>query len=157
MSIEEESKDLTKKIIEINGIKLEVDLTKCKVITQYKVGDKVKVLVKDYSSYKSCPGIIIGFDNFKVLPTIIIAYLNLDYSSAELVFVYINNESKDIEICSADKNEFMLDKGSILEKMNRVITTKEVELEDLKAKTQAFVDKFNCYFSDPINEQTGEN
>ena len=38
-----------KRIIEVNGIKMEVDLRNAKRIDQFKVGDSVKVLVKSYS------------------------------------------------------------------------------------------------------------
>lgn len=38
-----------KKIVEINGIKMEVDMRHAKTIDTYKIGDRVKVLVKQYS------------------------------------------------------------------------------------------------------------
>lgn len=45
----------SKRIIEINGVKLDVDLSQCKVVENYKVGDAVKVLVKEYSSAEINP------------------------------------------------------------------------------------------------------
>jgi len=36
-----------KKIIEVNGVKLEVDLSSAKVIEEYRVGDVIKVLIAD--------------------------------------------------------------------------------------------------------------
>lgn len=49
----------TKRIIEINGVKLEIDTREAVSIDTVKVGDPVKVLIKDYSSYKSFPGVVI--------------------------------------------------------------------------------------------------
>ena len=54
-----------KRIIEVNGVKMEIDLRNAKVVENYKVGDYVKVLIKEYNSYKSYIGNIIGFDNFE--------------------------------------------------------------------------------------------
>ncbi|MHC4294732.1 MAG: hypothetical protein ACYSTL_04025, partial [Planctomycetota bacterium] len=51
------------RVVEINGVKLEVDLRHAKVIDQFRVGDRVKVLKKKYEKvYESHPGAIIGFD-----------------------------------------------------------------------------------------------
>lgn len=62
--------DNQKTIVEINGIKLEVDLRTAKRVEEYKVGDMVKVLKKEYGdSYKSYAGMIVGFDAFVALPT----------------------------------------------------------------------------------------
>ena len=44
-------------IIEINGLKLEIDLRSAKRIDSFRVGDNVKILRKDYNSYKSCYGV----------------------------------------------------------------------------------------------------
>ena len=40
-----------KKIVEIDGIKLEIDMRTAKRIDQFKVGDKVKILVKKYDTF----------------------------------------------------------------------------------------------------------
>ena len=49
-----------KKIVEVNGIKLEVSLTTDKRIDEYKIGDNVKILMKRYSgAFDSYPGIIV--------------------------------------------------------------------------------------------------
>lgn len=78
-----------KKIIEIGGVKLELDMRTGKTtqIDTFKVGDNVKVLIKEYDSYKSYAGVIVGFDNFKERPTIIVAYLKMGYSEADIKFI----------------------------------------------------------------------
>ena len=55
-----------KRIIEINGVKLEVDMSTAKKIDEYRVGDNVKVLKKDYSgNYDVLAGVIVEFVNLK--------------------------------------------------------------------------------------------
>lgn len=67
--------DQNKRVIEINGVKLEVDMRYAKRVDELRVGSKVKVLNKEYSSYKVYPGVIVGFEEFDNLPTIVVAYL----------------------------------------------------------------------------------
>ena len=87
------------KLIEVNGVKLEVDMRYAKKVEQYRVGDKVKVLIKKYSDTSTSHiGVIVGFDNFEQRPTIIVAYIESDYSGTKLNFVHINKDTKDVEI-----------------------------------------------------------
>ena len=70
-------------IVEVNGIKLEVDLRTAKRIDQLTdqltIGSRVKCLVKQYSDFKTVPGVVVGFEPFEKLPTIVVAYLDTDY------------------------------------------------------------------------------
>lgn len=136
------------KIVEINGVKIEVDLRTCKVIENYKVGDRVKVLIKDYSGYNSYAGVIIGFDDFQKLPTMIIAYLKQSYSSAEINWVYLNAETKDIEICPANALDKFLDKSHALNLFDKEIAKKELELIEIKNKREYFQKEFASYFGE---------
>lgn len=138
-------------IVEINGIKMEVDLRHAKKIEHYKVGDNVKVLVKEYSNYASYPGVIIGFDEFAKLPTISVCYLKTGYN-AEVKFVFINAESTDIEIVhmsDADRIELNL----APEQLDREILRKEAEIADLKAKKAYFLENFNRHLA-PVELHT---
>lgn len=135
-------------IIEINGVKIEVDMRYARKIEAYKVGDRVKLLSKKYGdSYESYPGIIVGFDNFKMLPTIIIAYLETSYSCASIKFAYLNSSSKDIEICPIVDNYIALEKSTIIEAMDRDITKKEEEIFEMKTRKEYFLNNFNEYFN----------
>ena len=137
----------TKKIIEINGVKLEVDLTQATVIDNLKVGDKVKVLKKEYSSYSTYAGIIIGFAAFKELPSIEIAYLDVSYSEAKICFTTYNSESKDIEIIkSYDDNWYPFAEHDIIDKMNREILKKQEEIANIKRQIDYFKNNFDRYF-----------
>ena len=91
-----EKKETT--IIEINGVKLEVDLRHAKRIDELTIGSPVKCLVKKYESYAVYPGIIIGFEPFLSLPTIVVAYLETDTYNADIKFVAFNTNTKDFEI-----------------------------------------------------------
>ena len=88
-------------VIEINGVKMEVDLRHAKRIDEIRVGDRVKVLLKMYDGYKVYPGVVVGFEAFEKLPTIIVAYIKADFVSASVEFLYFNSETKDKEIIKA--------------------------------------------------------
>lgn len=121
---------MDKKIIEINGIKLEVDLRTAEVsnIETFKVGDSVKLLMKRYSkTYESYPGVIVGFDNFKDNPTIIVMYLENDYSEAKMKMAYINASEDAPQICKASEDDILFSKDRVVENLNKAI-------EDAKAK-----------------------
>ena len=139
--------DNTKKIIEVNGVKMEIDLRQAKVIENYKVGDYVKVLIKGYgSNYTSYIGNIIGFDDFKNRPNIVIAYLKNEYSTASIEFVHLNSASEDIEITSLNEWDIPLQKSTILEQFQKEILKKEQEVSEMKNKANIFEQLFGKYF-----------
>lgn len=140
-----------KKIIEINGVKMEVDLRHAKIVDNFKVGDTIKVLIKGYSDYKSHVGMIVGFDEFQKLPTIVIAYLNIEYSSTSINFVYFNSESTDVEICKINDWDIPFSKSQIVEKLNNEINKKENELRELNGKKEMFLQMFGKYFEKKMN------
>jgi hypothetical protein len=135
------------RIIEVNGIKLEVDLRTATQISTYKIGDKVRVLVKQYTDYKSYPGIIVGFDNFTNRPTIIVAYIDASkYSGDPLQFSYINKDNIDTEIAPMLDDFIALDKSNILELMDMIHAKKLQELKEIENKKEYFLKYFNSYF-----------
>lgn len=136
-----------KTIIEVQGVKLEVDLRHAKRIDKFKIGDAVKVLVKEYSDQRVYPGVIVGFENFKDLPTIVVCYLS-KYNS-ELKFNFFNAQSKDFDITASHDSYIAIEKGDVVENMDRAIIKKEEELADLKRKKQYFLKHFDKYFSLP--------
>lgn len=137
-----------KTIIEIKGIKMEVDLTTARKVEEYRVGDCVKVLVKTYNGYESFPGAIIGFDPFQNLPTILIAYVKQGYQEAPMTVIAFNAQTENIELCPANRDELLLDKAGILKLMDREIQRKEDELGDLRRKKEYFTSRFSVYFKD---------
>jgi hypothetical protein len=145
----------TKRIIEINGIKLEVDLRNCKRVDEFKVGSPVKILKKKYSdTYESFFGMIVGFDEFKGLPTIIVAYINPSTWETPLQFAYINEKTNDAEICHQENGDIGIERGDVLEQFNRQLAKKEQELKDLQAKKNYFEKMFGVYFDLKEKEQS---
>jgi hypothetical protein len=139
-----------KRIVEINGVKIEVDLRTAKRVDNFKVGDHVKVLIKEYSSYKSNLGVIIGFDEFKNLPSIVVAYLNISYSCVEIKFLTINSETKDVEIAPCQDQDLVFEKADILGNFDREIEKKREEIRDIERKKNYFLHHYSKYF-DSIN------
>jgi hypothetical protein len=138
-----------KRIIEINGAKFEIDMRTAKQISEYKIGDKVKVLLKEYNStFKSHPGVIVGFDGFVNLPTIIVAFIKTEYNSSPLSFLYLNAETKEAEICPAGDDVALFDKANIEYKMNREIEETSNKLKDLISKRDYFLGRFGEIFSE---------
>jgi hypothetical protein len=135
--------------IEINGVKLEVDMRYAKRIDDLRVGDRVKVLKKVYSDYKIYPGTIIGFEPFEKLPTIIIAYVDKEYSETNIKFLYYNGASTDVEIVKALDGDFLgLEKSDVVSALNNAIEKKELEADELKRKKAFFLENFNRYWAD---------
>lgn len=137
--------------VEINGIKLEIDMRTARKVENYKIGDRVKVLVKEYSSYKPHPGVIVAFDMFEKQPTITVAYLDVDYSGAELKFAYINgnvSEDKDQPEIAPYNDDIHVNRADVIEKLNKEIFKKQTEIEDLERKKSYFLSNFNKYFGE---------
>jgi hypothetical protein len=139
-----------KTIIEIKGVKMEVDLRTAKVVEAYKIGQNVRVLVKDYGDkYRVCPGVIVSFDDFKKLPTIVVAYLEVNYAGAEIKFASINDSDKEdgVEIAPCNYiEETTFKKETVLGFMEKEILTKKSEIETLERKREYFLKYFDRYF-----------
>ncbi len=136
-----------KRVIEINGIKLEVDLSTAKRIDEFRVGDNVKVLRKEYSdSYKIEAGVIVEFVNFKELPTVVIAVFNQDYSGVNIDFINFNAETEGVEIMPCCEHELKLEKCRVMDKFDIEIEGKRRQLEELINKRDYFEKHFQKYF-----------
>lgn len=138
------------RVVEINGVKVEVDLRTAKVVENYKVGNPVKILVKQpYAAIEVFPGVIIGFDDFKDLPTICVAYLKTSYSAAEVCFAYINTKtSENYMIAPLAKIDRIIEKGDALDLLDRAINAEKEKVADLEAKKRYFLVNFDQYFQE---------
>lgn len=139
-----------KQIIEINGVKMEIDLRYAKRIEHLQVGSRVKCLVKGYGDdYKVHPGVIVGFEPFEKLPSIIVAYMDVDYSSASIKFKSYNAKCTDFEIVAdIDNNALEVNKADILTKMQREIERKQLEVQEIEQRRDFFLKNFSIYFTD---------
>lgn len=136
-------------VIEVNGVKLEVDLRHAKRIDQLQVGSRVKCLTKTYSEWVTRPGVVVGFEPFPTKPTIVVAYLETGYASAGLVFKSFNSDTKDFEVVAdLDQNSLEIDKAGVLETFDRELAKKELELRELREKKNFFLTKFGAFFAD---------
>lgn len=137
-------------IIEVNGVKMEVDLRQARVVHQnLRVGTKIKILEKsDYGSPEVYPGVIVGFEPFKDLPTIIVAYLKMSYGSSELKFAYINSSSaKKWDIVPALDDDLPIDRASVIGHFDRSVAAKQKEIEDIESKKAFFLKHFDQFFA----------
>nr|DAJ22992.1 MAG TPA: hypothetical protein [Caudoviricetes sp.] len=135
----------SKRIIEIDGVKVEVDLRTAKRVNSFKVGDNIKILDKEYDNYKVKPGIIVDFAEFQELPTIVIAVFEEgSWSSVpNISFIYYNkNTSEKVEIVSCSEDEIKVSKEGVIERFEREIQKKKNEYEDLKNKLDYFKTHF---------------
>jgi hypothetical protein len=136
------------RIIEINGAKFEIDLRTAKQITQFRVGDRVKVLVKSYGTkYDSFPGVIVAIDAFNNLPSVTVCYIGDDYNGT-LKFATINSQTTETEIAPCT-DDIQVSKADVISRIDREIIKLEAQIEDLNAKKNYFTTKFQTYFEQP--------
>lgn len=132
----EDKLDSDKRIIEINGVKLEVDLRMAKVVEQYKVGDGVKVLRKRYSDqYEVLPAAIVGICEFAALPTIELVAVN---HSGDVEFIVFDAKSEGIEIAPMNKYELALDRQAIESQLLRNVEKAQGAVREAETKLLAF-------------------
>jgi len=134
-----------KQIVEINGVKLEVDLRDARTIDTYKVGDNVKVLIPKYAdTFESRCGVIIGFDDFQKQPTIVVAYLDVTYSEAKIEMAYVHQGSK-YEITHASDGDIPFSKKQILDLLDGQIAKQREALNQATWRKTQFETWFGKY------------
>lgn len=136
--------DENKRIIEINGIKLEVDLRSARRIDEFRVGDSVKVLDTRRGKNDVKPGVITDFANFKELPTLVVAmYKPGDYwTKPTIEFITYNADTEGIEIVGVSAEEIIVSHDTIVQRFDDEIIRKRDELNDLIVKRDTFVKYF---------------
>ena len=137
--------------IEIDGVKVAVDMRTVKKIDVYRVGDNVKVLKKSYDTYHTFSGVIVDFVNFKELPAIVVAYFNQDYSGTIIEFETITKDTKDIEIAPCLPHELSINKKRVIDKFNYEIEQQQHKVDELKAKRDYFLENFGKFFEEEKN------
>ena len=144
-------------VIEINGVKMEVDLRHARRVENIRVGTRVKVLTKKYGdTYEVKHGLVIGFEPFKSLPTIIVAVAKIDYTEAKIEFVYFNSASKDIEMTVAcDDDLAALDKNDFIKNVDREIAANQAKILECEQRKAFFLEKFKCFW-EPIEQAVAD-
>lgn len=136
--------DENKRIIEINGVKLEVDLRSARRIDEFRVGDTVKVLDTRNNKNEMRAGVITDFANFKELPTLIVAiYKAGDYwTEPSIEFITYNSDTEGIEIVGVSAEEVIVSRETIVQKFDDEIAKQRNKLNDLIVKRDTFVKYF---------------
>jgi hypothetical protein len=149
----------TFQVIEINGVKLEVDMRYAKRIEELRIGSRVKVLLSpDYGDVKVHPGIVVGFEPFATLPTIIIAYVAQDYNDVGLKTISYNAKSKNVEIVASVDEDFSVSKDEVLGWFRRERQKLSDKIAEIDAKEQFFLDRFKGYWRDePLADQLAKD
>ncbi|HEX5422626.1 MAG TPA: hypothetical protein VFW94_03695 [Candidatus Acidoferrales bacterium] len=139
-------------IVEINGVKLEVDLRKARVIhDNIKVGSRVKLLEKSaYGGPEVFAGIVAAFEPFESLPTIVVAYVKNAYGETNFVnFAYINASDKSKEkweMVPSQDDDMPIARENIMAGFEREIQKREQEILGLQTRRDYFVRNFGEYF-----------
>lgn len=132
----------TKRIIEVNGVKMELDARTAAIqnVDTYRVGDNVTLLLTE-NSYgspkrtKALSGVIVDFANFTGNPTIVVCYLDDSYP-IELKMAYINKENAENQIVHAERGSF--DAGAGLLKLEKMVGEAEAKLLIAKRNYETF-------------------
>lgn len=135
--------------VQIKDFKIEIDEADIPKRNAYRVGDPIRVLTKKYNNeYNSYPGIIVGFEDFKELPTLRIAYVVSDYSSVEVKIIGYNAKTADVEVAPINPvdNEIHLDRQRMIDIFDKKILLKEQEIVELRAQKEYFIKRFGLFF-----------
>ena len=142
-------------VIEINGLRVEVSAVTTAEYS-FKIGDAAKILVvPSYAGSEPAvhPAVIVNFENFQDLPTLVVAYLTNDYN-AELKFAHVNAKSAArYQLVPADNLTLALDKQYVVQRMDNEITRKERELADLIARKDYFLSRFGKFFTAQLERE----
>lgn len=136
--------------IEINGVKMEVDLRHARRVEELRIGSRVKVLdSRGYSGPEVRPGIIVGFEPFKELPTIVIAYIKAGFSGdVGLETISYNAQTEKVEIVASVDDDFSVSKHEVLGWFRREHQKLEEKRRELVAKEEFFLERFKNYWRD---------
>ena len=138
---------MEKRIIEIDGMKVEIDLESARRIDTFHIGDNVRVLDKTSSTVKVKNGIITAFNNFKDEPCITVAMFDGgDYwNKPSIKFIYIHSGmDNEYEIVLASDDEIRLSKEGVIQRFEQEIAKKQHEVDDLKDQLEYFKTYFLC-------------
>lgn len=146
---------MEKRIIEIGGTKVEVDLRYAKTIDCYQIGDPIKVLVKEYSeTYVSYVGVIVSLDNFANRPALNILYIKNGYDNG-IKLATLTIDSKDIEICPLiDKDEILVLRREIVASLDDKIKSAKATLQKAEEDKRIFTERLAGFFKETVEEQS---
>jgi hypothetical protein len=136
-------------VIEINGVKMGVDLRRAKILhEELKIGSRVRIMIKnDYSGPQVHTGVIVGFDAFPDLPTIHVAYVVGEYNGADLKFAFVNAKTdKSFTIVPAADDDLPIKKEDLMASFDRKVEKLESDIRELQDKKRYFTKYFDQFF-----------
>ena len=117
------------KQIEVNGITYSVDESMF-ITEEIKVGDNVQILKKDYSTWKTYPGVVVQILPFDDKPAVEVVYVDCSYSSAEVKTVLITDDTgEDVKMLTRANPLIKITKERARDLLQKRVTTAEEELE----------------------------
>jgi hypothetical protein len=130
--------------VKVRDVAIEVMPQMARRTETLRVGSKVKVLIKEayQKDHKVHPGVVVGFEPFKELPTVVIAYADISWSDCNIRFLYLNENTKDAEVIAACDLDHGIDNGAAEKWFARQIEAKTREAADLAAKREFFRSHF---------------
>lgn len=139
-------------IIEINGVKMEVDLRHATVVhNNLRIGSKVKLLAKStYGGNQIYSGVIVAFDAFPSAPSITVAYVKTGYGTdSPLQFAVVNTAEKcEWEMVPSLDDELPIRREQVLEQIDRAIEEADAKGATLRKQRDYFLRMFGTYFGD---------
>ena len=138
--------------IEVKGQSFEVQ-TQAVVRSTIKIGDRLRILKKStYSDPVVCDGIVIGFEPFKTLPSIVIAYIDDTYSNIDVKFLVWNDSTKDVEITVALDDPFKKNLDHYATRIEQKATKLEQEAREVRQKLDYMRSKFGMTSGQLVEE-----
>jgi len=151
----------TTKIIEINGVKFEVDARTATLrqVQTIRIGARVKVLKKKYTDqFEVHHGVVVGFEPFEKTPTVIIAYIESQYaSSPDIKFLYYTAKSEEQVIISDENDRESLQASNITAQIDKQIQQKRNEIQDLEDRKAYFLKNFQSYWNPLVMPSDGDD
>lgn len=139
----------TKQIIEVNGVKLEVDLRHARRIEELRIGSRVKVLDSNgYSGTRVHAGVVVGFEPFPSKPTIIVAYIESAYNDVGLKTLSYNEDTEKFEIVASIDDDFSVSKSEVLGWFRRERQKLDEKRAELDAKETFFLERFKSFWTE---------
>lgn len=143
-----------RQIIEINGVRFSVDPRNLTEMTEFSVGDPVKLVFREFSSDKELkiyPGIIIGFHDIVEQPTAIIAYLKYHYFQDQCIkFLEYNKYSiaeRNISLHRPIPAEFQISRDKFIAAINNEIAMTRDKIDSLERQLELFKTQFEQKFN----------
>jgi len=80
------------------------------------------------------------------MPTILVAYVEDNYSTADVKIVSINSMQKDFDVVAAVDLDFAVDKNIIIARFERMLAAKQREIDDIQEKMEYFKNNFKAFW-----------